>query len=126
MSKKTVKPESISVEDMQVWTEYLATRAVHDEAHAKQLTRLGKRSINLADVATIVDFMVRRNDGFISGLVEEVTIHAKVLDKLGATKEMWKEAKAEFDAELDATRAEVEELQKTLLKDQLEKGEQYE
>lgn len=122
MSKKTVKPENISVEDMQVWTEYLATGAVQDDNHAKQLTRLGKRAVNLADVATIVDFMARRNDGFITALIEQNGIHEKILNKLGATNEVWDEAKKEYNEELEAIQAEVAQAQETI-KAQMEKGE---
>lgn len=122
MTKKSIKPENISVEDMQVWTEYIATGVVHDENHAKQLTRLGKRSINLADVSTIVDFMSRRNDGYISGLIEQIGVLDKVIAKLGATEDMRKEAMAEYDKELTALQAEVEEAQKAMMA-QIEKGE---
>lgn len=122
MSKKQVHPENISVEDMQVWTEYLATGTVQDDNHAKQLTRLGKRAVNLADVATIVDFMARRNDGFITALIEQNGIHEKILNMLGATNEVWDEAKKEYNEELDAIQAEVAQAQETI-KAQMEKGE---
>lgn len=122
MSKKQVHPENISVEDMQVWTEYLATGTVQDDNHAKQLTRLGKRAVNLADVATIVDFMARRNDGFITALIEQNGTHEKILNKLGATNEVWDEAKKEYNEELDAIQAEVAQAQETI-KAQMEKGE---
>lgn len=122
MSKKQVKPENISTEDMQVWTEYLATGAVHDENHAKQLTRLGKRSINLADVSFIVDFISRRNDGFISQIIEQNGIYEKLFKQLGITEEHKKVAKAEYDEDVVAFQKELTETAKAL-KAQMNKGE---
>lgn len=122
MSKKTKRVGFISEEDMRTWTEYLATGRVHDKNHAKQLERLSKRDISLGDVATIVDFMSRRNDGYITALIEQNSVNEKLLNKLGVTDEMRNEAKAEYEVELKQAQEEIKKLQEELA-EKLQKGE---
>lgn len=101
MSKQPKRSAQISEHDIRTWTEYVATGTVENEKHAKELVRLGKRSINLADATAIVDFMTRRNDGYISAIIERNAIIEKVLAKVGATENMFKEAQAEYEKELE-------------------------
>lgn len=122
MSKKTKRVGFISEEDMRTWTEYLATGRVHDKNHAKQLERLSKRDISLGDVATIVDFMSRRNDGYITALIEQNSVNEKLFNKLGVTDEMRNEAKAEYEVELKQAQEEIKKLQEDLA-EKLQKGE---
>lgn len=122
MSKKAKRVGFISEEDMRTWTEYLATGRVHDKNHAKQLERLSKRDISLGDVATIVDFMSRRNDGYITALIEQNSVNEKLLNKLGVTEEMRNEAKAEYEVELKQAQEEIKKLQEELA-EKLQKGE---
>lgn len=114
MSKKLTRTGNISKQDIKTWTEYLMTGDVHDDKHRKELLRLSQRSINLADVATIVDFMSRRNDGYIQGLIEQNAVQEKVLHKLGATADIFSEAKAEYEEELAEIQKQIEEAQKQL------------
>ena len=122
MSKKAKRVGFISEEDMRTWTEYLATGRVHDKNHAKQLERLSKRDISLGDVATIVDFMSRRNDGYITALIEQNSVNEKLLNKLGVTDKMRNEAKAEYEVELKQAQEEIKKLQEELA-EKLQKGE---
>lgn len=122
MSKKAKRVGFISEEDMRTWTEYLATGRVHDKNHAKQLERLSKRDISLGDVATVVDFMSRRNDGYITALIEQNSVNEKLLNKLGVTDEMRNEAKAEYEVELKQAQEEIKKLQEELA-EKLQKGE---
>ena len=109
MSKKLTRTGNISKHDIKTWTEYLMTGDVHDDKHRKELLRLSQRSINLADVATIVDFMSRRNDGYIQGLIEQNAVQEKVLHKLGATSDIFAESKAEYEEELAEIQKQIEE-----------------
>lgn len=122
MSKKAKRVGFISEEDMRTWTEYLATGRVHDKNHAKQLERLSKRDVSLGDVATIVDFMSRRNDGYITALIEQNSVNEKLFNKLGVTDEMRNEAKAEYEVELKQAQEEIKKLQEELA-EKLQKGE---
>jgi len=122
MSKKTKRVGFISEEDMRTWTEYLATGHVHDKNHAKQLERLSKRDISLGDVATVVDFMSRRNDGYITALIEQNSVNEKLFNKLGVTDKMRNEAKAEYEVELKQAQEEIKKLQEELA-EKLQKGE---
>ena len=122
MSKKAKRVGFISEEDMRTWTEYLATGRVHDKNHAKQLERLSKRDISLGDVATVVDFMSRRNDGYITALIEQNSVNEKLLNKLGVTDKMRNEAKAEYEVELKQAQEEIKKLQEELA-EKLQKGE---
>lgn len=106
MSKEPKRTANISEQDIRKWTEYVATGRVEDSAHAKELVRLGKRSVNLADVTSVVDFMCRRNDGYISKIIERNAIMEKVLARVGATDEMFAEATNEYEKEL----AEIEKI----------------
>lgn len=114
MSKQPKRTGNLSKQDIRKWTEYLATGRVHD---AKELARLSQRAVNLADVATIVDFMTRRNDGYISSLIEQNATYDKVLRKLGATDEMFAEATAKYNEELAEVQKQIEEAQKLLAKE---------
>lgn len=120
MSKKLTRTGNISKQDIKTWTEYLMTGDVHDEKHRKELIRLSQRSINLADVATIVDFMSRRNDGYLQGLIEQNAVQEKVLRKLGATADIFAEAKAEYETELEEIQKQIEDAQKQLQQQRIE------
>lgn len=123
MSEQPKRVENeLSDEDMKLWTEYLSTGKVKDEEHQKQLARLAKRQVNLADVAQIVDFMSRRNDGYISHIIEQNAILDRLVTRLGATEEMRKEAKAEYDEEMKDLKEQIEEYSKKL-KEEKEKKE---
>lgn len=115
-SKRVKRIGALSEADMRVWAEWLATGQVHDSNHQKQLERLSDRSVTLADVSTVVDFMGRRNDGYISSLVEQSAVTDKLLEKLGVTPEMRTEAKTEYDNELEALQKEIQENYKELLR----------
>lgn len=124
MSKQPKRVENeLSDEDMKIWTEYLSTGKVKDEEHQKQLARLAKRQVNLADVAQIVDFMSRRNDGYISHIIEQNAILDRLVTRLGATEEMRKEAKAEYDEEMEDLKEQIEEYSKKLKEEKEEKEE---
>lgn len=126
MSKQPKRVENeLSDEDMKIWTEYLSTGKVKDEEHQKQLARLAKRQVNLADVAQIVDFMSRRNDGYISHIIEQNAILDRLVTRLGATEEMRKEAKAEYDEEMEDLKEQIEEYSKKL-KEEKEKKDKAE
>jgi len=123
MSKQPKRVENeLSDEDMKIWTEYLSTGKVKDEEHQKQLARLAKRQVNLADVAQIVDFMSRRNDGYISHIIEQNAILDRLVTRLGATEEMRKEAKAEYDEEMEDLKEQIEEYSKKLKEEKEKKG----
>lgn len=111
MSKETKRNKRIgelSEADMRVWAEWLATGMVHDKNHQKQLERLSNRSVSLADVTTIVEFMGKRNDGYISSLIEQIAVFEKLLTKLGVTEKDQLEAKAEYEKELNAIQEKIQ------------------
>lgn len=117
MSKnpKNVQHE-LTKEDMQTYVQYLMTGQVNDETHAKQLKRLSNRSVNLADVATLVMFLNKKNDGYISSIIEEHAIMAKILTKLGATDDIKREARAEYEDELKAYQDQIKVIQEDMNK----------
>ncbi|AZU99968.1 hypothetical protein vBEfaHEF1TV_124 [Enterococcus phage vB_EfaH_EF1TV] len=107
-SKRNKRIGELSEADMRVWAEWLATGQVHDKNHQKQLERLSKRSVSLSDVTTIVEFMGKRNDGYISSLIEQQAVFDNLLTKLGVTEENRLEAKAEYEKELNAIQEKIQ------------------
>lgn len=124
MNNKTNHTAHISEDDMRKWTEYLATGKVHDKNHKKQLERLSKREVSLGDVTTIIDFMSRRNDGYISSLIEQNAINEKLLNALGVTKKMREKAKKEYEKELADIQKEIEKAKEELMKTMKKKNEE--
>nr|DAI05898.1 MAG TPA: hypothetical protein [Herelleviridae sp.] len=116
MNKQQKRIGALSEEDMKVWAEWLVTGNVKDEKHKKQLERLSNRSVTLADVSTVVDFMGRRNDGYISSLVEQTAITEKLFNRLGITPEIRQEVKEEYEKELEELQKQIKENYKELLR----------
>jgi hypothetical protein len=114
MANKNQDP--ISQEDMSTYLNYLLTGEVKDDKHAKDLRKLSRRTVTLSDVTVLVKVMMQHQDKTITQLMDAVQIQSRVLEKLGATDEIFEAAQkdynkviADMQKELEAKQKEVEE-----------------
>ena len=124
MSKQPQRVSKLSKEDFNTWVEYLATGNIEDEEHAKQLSRLGKREANLEDLSSLINVMTKRNDNYVSAIIERNEILERVVRKMGATDDQFREARAEYDDELKNIQEQVKKSKEELEKKQQEKSDE--
>lgn len=124
MSKQPQRVSKLSKEDFNTWVEYLATGKIEDEEHAKQLSRLGKREANLEDLSSLINVMTKRNDNYVSAIIERNEILERVVRKMGATDDQFREARAEYDDELKNIQEQVKKSKEELEKKQQEKSDE--
>jgi len=123
MSNNKVKnQDSMSQEDMQEYLTYILSGKVEDEKHAKKLRRLTRRTTNMSDVTVVIKAFMYKQEKTITQLMEAVHIQQKVLDKLGATDEMFKEAEKEYTEEIKELQKQIKEYEDRA--DKLSKEEQ--
>lgn len=110
MSNQTKNQAPISKQDMHTYLNYLLSGEVKDEKHAKELNRLSRRKVTLSDATVLTRVMMSQQDNTITQLMDAIQIQNKVLEKLGATEEMFNEAQEEYNAM-------IAEAQKELMKE---------
>lgn len=108
--KKTMNP--INEKDYLVYLNYLLTGKVKNQEEADKINELSKRIITLSDAAILVKTLMLQLDDKLTQVMEVAQIQHIVLKKLGATEDMFKEAKEEYDKLIEETRKKLEEVAK--------------
>lgn len=113
-NEKAKNQDAISVEDLHEYLTFVLTNQVKDRKHAKELQRLSRRTVTLSDVVTILKALTQHQDDAIVQLMDKIQIQELVLLRLGATEEIFKEAKEEYadilKAQQEALKAQIEAL----------------
>lgn len=116
MKEQIKNVNKMSNEDFETWAEYIITGKIEDTNHAKRLSRISKRALNIEDISKLMNFLLKRTDGYVTALMERNEILERVIRKAGATEDDFKEARAEYDDELkrlqEQVKADKEKLQK--------------
>jgi hypothetical protein len=111
--KKTVKAlkkvqKAGKTEDFAVYLNYLLSGQVESEEQAKQVNRVAKRTATASEATVIAKAVAAVLDNKMTQVMEVVQVQNIVLQKLGATDEMFEEAEKEYAEMLDKTRKELE------------------
>lgn len=92
--------DPISLQDLQKYLTYVLTNQVENTKHAKELRRLSRRTTTLSDVTVLVKTMNRQQEQRILQLMDTVQIQHRVLERMGATEEMFDEARTEYETDI--------------------------
>lgn len=103
---------SLSEEDMLVFAKYVVTGEVESEVHAKKINNLSDRSASLSDVVILFKYLNNAQEKMNTGFIDMIQVQQRVLDKIGATDEMFQEAKEEYDQVIEDMRKSIEEKKK--------------
>lgn len=114
--------DSIKTEDLHLYVNYVLTGHVADEDHAEKINKIAKRITNLTDVTILVKVLMQQKDTVIGQLMQAVQVQSKVLEKLGATEEMFVAAETEYSEMVEAKKKEFEEAAKALEESQAAEG----
>ncbi|UNA01524.1 glycosyltransferase [Bacillus phage vB_BcgM] len=95
----------MSIEAMQVLMDYLLSGQVTSDEHAEQIKELTGRSATISDTILIsrlslTQIMEEINDK-LTRVMQEVSIQGDVLEKLGATEEMFQEAAESYNKKVE-------------------------
>lgn len=89
--------EPISTEELKVYFDYLITGQVKDEKHAKDINRLARRTTTVSDVTLLFKVMTAHQSNTITQLMDAIQIQNRILQKLGATDEMFDAAQEDYN-----------------------------
>lgn len=109
--KKTMNP--INEKDYLIYLNYLLTGKVKNQKEAEKINDLSKRIITLSDAAVLVQTLMLQLNDRLTQVMDVVQIQQIVLKKLGATDDMFNEAKEEYEKLIEETRKKLEEAAKT-------------
>ncbi|QIW88716.1 hypothetical protein P59_119 [Bacillus phage P59] len=109
---KTQDP--IKTKDLERFLKFAVSGHVENEKDVKHIKRIARTAVTATDVVVMFKALGQQQEQAITQLMDVVQIQDRVLAKLGATDELYKEAEAEYEAELAAKRAELTEAQKKL------------
>lgn len=105
--KKHYSQEPVKAEHLYDFLECVLNRNVKDEATAKRVQRLSKYTTTLTDVAVVVEAFMTPYQQYQTHLISRLQVLEIVMQKLGATPEMFKEAAVEYDEQLKKAEAEL-------------------
>ena len=108
MNNKSKNQDPISQQDLWSYLSYVLSGEVKDEKHAKDLTRLARRTTTLSDVTVVFKMLQTQTDRKIVEVMDVVQIQNKLLKKLGVTEEMVDEANKEYNEVIEEARKELE------------------
>lgn len=108
--------EPMSKEDLQTYMKYIMTGNITDGNHAKELRRLSRRTTTMSDVTVIIRVLMQQQDQMITQLMDVAQVQQRVIQKLGASEGMFKEAQEEYEAEIVKAKEEVKK-QQAMMKD---------
>lgn len=117
--------QPLSNEDLKLWGTYLITKEI-PEGKEKQIARLAKRDINIADTSALIkfhsDFVNQQQAEYLGFLSERVALLEYILvDKLEISQEDLEAYGKKFTTELDELEAAYEAAQEELEKEGEEK-----
>lgn len=101
--------KTMSKEDLQTYLTYVLTNEVKDEKHAKELSRLSKRTVTLSDVTVLFKVLNNTTQQQLTQMMDVIQIQNRILDLLGATEEMFTQAEDEYTEQLNAMRKQLQE-----------------
>jgi hypothetical protein len=101
--------KTMSKEDLQTYLNYVLTNEVKDEKHAKELSRLSKRTVTLSDVTVLFKVLNNTTQQQMTQMMDVIQIQNRILDLLGATEEMFTQAEDEYNEQLNAMRKQLQE-----------------
>jgi hypothetical protein len=113
MTKNFTK-DPIKTSDLKRFLQFALSGHVENEKEVKLLKRTSRTVVTANDVIVMFNALNQRHDQAITQLMDVVQVQGRVLEKLGATDEMFKEAETEYENELAAKRAELTEAQEKL------------
>ncbi|AMQ66631.1 hypothetical protein BH753_gp149 [Bacillus phage Shbh1] len=116
MNTKVKNQDPISAEDLQEFGTYLITRQLRDEKHAKDIRRLSRRTTTLSDVAVVCEYLMNKHEQITTTMMEVIQVQQKVLEKLGATDEMFRQAKEEYNQIIQDVAKSIEQEKEALAK----------
>jgi hypothetical protein len=118
MQKKTIKQLKKAQklnrnESLAEYLNFLMSGQVEDEAAAKRINALAKKTTTFAEAAAITKILIAQIDHKLSQVMEAVQVQQIVLEKLEVTEEMFAEAQAQYDKKLEDVQKAMEQIGKT-------------
>lgn len=108
MTNKDNQVTSISTQDLEKWVQFIMGGVVESKQDEAMLNRLRKRQVNVGDVTVLTQALTHNHEVYIQQLVEQNAVMQILLDKkLDITEDEVKEAKAEYDKQLETFYAQI-------------------
>lgn len=123
-NNKKTQQDPISLEELSTYLTYATTKKFKDVAHAQQIKDISRRTTTMADVTTVARVLLREHENIIENLIEIVQVQERVLLKIGATEDTFKEAEKEYKLELEKVRKQLEKEQQEKEKTEGNKGDE--
>ena len=108
-AKQPKSKKQVHTEEFLTYLNYLLSGEVESEEKAEQVNRAAKRSASVSDATLISKAAVAGIQQQLTQVMEVIRIQQIVLEKLGATSEMFEEANKQYQKELEETRKQLEE-----------------
>jgi hypothetical protein len=108
MTQKKVTKINQKNEDLAAFLNYLLVGDVESKEQAEQVNKAARRSATVSDATVVARAVAAQIDNKITQLMEVVQIQSAVLEKLGATEEMFVEAEQEYNEKIEQLRKEIE------------------
>lgn len=118
--KNTQDP--IKLKDLEKFLTYASQGDAATEKERKFLHLMSRRTVNVSDVMSLFNVMNQRTSNLMTQLMDVVQIHKRVLSKVGATDEMYKEAEAEYEQLITEKQAELLAAQKQMKEEKAAEG----
>lgn len=115
--EKTVKQQKRAQkahknEGLTAYLNFLLSGQVENDKQMQLINETAKRTAKLSEVAAIAKIMSAQMNQNLVQVMDVVQIQHKVLQKLGATEDMFNEAEKEYNEQLAAVQKELEERSK--------------
>lgn len=108
MTNKDNQVTSISTQDLEKWVQFIMGGVVESKQDEAMLNRLRKRQVNVGDVTVLAQALTHNHEVYIQQLVEQNAVMQILLDKkLNITEDEVKEAKDEYDKQLETFYAQI-------------------
>ena len=108
MTNKDNQVTSISTQDLEKWVQFIMGGVVESKQDEAMLNRLRKRQVNVGDVTVLAQALTHNHEVYIQQLVEQNAVMQILSDKkLNITEDEVKEAKAEYDKQLETFYAQI-------------------
>lgn len=95
------KQDPIDAKDLQKFFTYVLTNYVGSKEDAEKINELARRTVTLSDVVVAIKTITQQEQTHLEQVMEMVELQYRVLEKLGATKDMFSEARKDYDKALE-------------------------
>jgi len=109
MSNNQKNQDLMSTHDLKTYLDYAVSGQVESDKHAKELNRLARRTMTMSDTVVVVRALTQQQEQTITSLIDTLQVHKRVLEKLGATEEMFSEARQEYKELINEKTKELKE-----------------